>query len=454
MKSRGTLILLAIVVLVFPVAVALVGVQQTAADTAENADLLSRVQVHTLAPGDIKRTVTAIGAIEVDDIVEVGFLRNGRISTVYVDEGDAVAAGDLLAQLANEPERIGYEVAQLNVEIAQLQLVDTSNVDANDIRLAQANVDAALNSYGATANAISAENIRTAELEYERALRAAEAARLAARETGGLDDAAAAELQAQAGEAEFQAEVARLRLDDLRTANNPSLGASAARIDLAELQLEQTVTGATDYQLELAEINVANEQANLQEAELAFERTLLRAPVDAVISDLLYEDGERILAGTPVIELTDIDPIRLVANVDEIDIRDVRVGMGAVVELDAVPGADLPATVTRIASTGERVNGIVSYEIEVELLAADPRIRPGMTAEADITVEMVEDALFVPNRFIDDGIVTLLDANGEQREVEVTTGLRGASVTEVTSGLQAGDVVLFFAEAIDTGLPF
>ena len=147
-------------------------------------------------------------------------------------------------------------------------------------------------------------------------------------------------------------------------------------------------------------------------------------------------------------QITDITPLRLTVEVDEIDIRQIREGLPARVRLDAIPDANYQAELERIGLISTADTGIVSYDVNVRLGEIDdPRLRVGMTAEASVIVEERRDVLIVPNLYIrldrqnDQAFVNVMRADGTLEEIEVTLGLQGADVSEITAGLREGDIV-------------
>jgi len=440
---KPSYIILVLAALAAPLAVVMLGAESNETLSADISD----VRVYTVTSGTVRESATAIGRLEADDVVDVSFLTGGQIDAVYVDEGDYVEAGEPLAVLANTPERVAVEQAALALETAEIQLEDTLTIDDDEIRIAEANVENARNGVGAAANAVRPEDIRAAELAYENALNAVDAADAAARAGGNLDAASRDILVAQLGQATFEAEQARLRVENTRQAGRPAVGAAAARLDAAEAELARLLAGPTTYEIEQAEITVEGAQVRLDQAELAFSRTRIEAPVSGFVTTVNVEPGERIGAGTPVMVITDIDPLLLVATVDEVDIRDVQPEMAALVEVDPLGNETFDGTVRRVAAQGTRETGVVNYEVKIDLDTLDPRVRPGMTAEAEIVLQAEADVLYVPNGFIqrdENGaeVVTRLRQDGTTETVRVGIGLRGNDDSAVTSGISAGDVLL------------
>jgi HlyD family secretion protein len=135
------------------------------------------------------------------------------------------------------------------------------------------------------------------------------------------------------------------------------------------------------------------------------------------------------------------------AEVDEVDIRQIAVGMPARVQLDALPNTLLDGTIDQIAVLGRDKEGIVSYDVKVVLNNIDPRVRHGMTAEAAVVVQEQQDVLVVPNQFIrldrrnNQAFVNVQREDGTQEEIEIQLGLQGQDSSEVVSGLSEGTVI-------------
>ncbi len=402
--------------------------------------------IYIVAPRSVEDRANADGEIEPDSTVALSFERSGQVTDLYLTEGDYVAEDEIIAQLENERERIDVEQARVSLQMAQLDLEDILLVDDDEIRRAEARVQAAKDTYGFTANQVTEQDLMVAEMRYNDAVRTIDAAREARIVGGGtMLDEGVTLLEAEIGAATFNAEVARLELEFLREVNRPQLGAAAERIAEAEAALLATLAGPTDFEIQSAELAVQSRQNDLDEAELAFERTLLRAPRDGILTDIAIEAGERITVGNEVMKLVDIEPLHVLAEVDEIDYRQIAIGMEAAVTLDALPGIRFPGVVTRIAPEGVEVAGVVVYETEIELQVNDPRIRPGMSATAYFGVDQeTADVLVVPERFFgDDGqTVQVVQSDGTVESVTVETGANTPGGVEVLSGLNAGDAVV------------
>jgi HlyD family secretion protein len=444
MSVRRSLFILALLTFSLPALVFSLRAQRLEQESASR-----NFQLYTVERGDLDIAITLIGTVEAEAVVRPGFTTAGRVAEVLVSPGDTVTTGQVIAWLANDAERLAYERALLNLEMAELELQDIlSPVDEADIRVAEASINRAWGNYASIQNAVSEQDIQAAELRYQQAVEALEEAQHARVIAGNARSPRDyTELEAQIGEASFNAEIARLQLESLRNGNSSQLGAAYAGVVQAQRELDQLLAGPTQAEIDRASVAVEQAQEAVAQSETAFNRTVLTAPFNGIASAINVEAGALVTPGLPVVELTDISLLHLMVQVDEIDIRQIRPGMPARVELDALPGVDLPATLTDIALLGENDEGIVSYDARVDLVDNDPGVRVGMTAEAQVVVEQRQNVLVVPNIYIrldrqaDRAFVNVLREDDTLEEVEIILGLRGQENSEVVSGLNEGDVL-------------
>jgi len=407
------------------------------------------LRFYTASTGDVTLYVTGLGKVEAKAVASLSFTNVARVADVLVQTGDMVAAGDVLATLVNNDEQLAYDRAVLNLQLAELQRQDVIKpVDASDIAAAEANLKSAQGAYLSIQNAVSSEDIQAAELRYQQALDAktrAESERTNA--DGGQVDQYYQILDAQVGAAGFNAEIARLQLESLKGGNSGALGAAYARIVQAERQLEAVKAGPTQARIDQADIAVQQAQLQVDQAGQSLSRMSLIAPFDGVVSAVNIQVGAVASPALPAVELTDIATLNVIVQVDEVDIRQLREGLAARVKLDALPGVELPAIIHSIALIGTNDNGIINYDVEVQLEGNDSRIRVGMTAEAAVVVQEAQGVLQVPNEYIrldrlrDKAYVNIVDKNGVLQEVEVVLGLQGDDSSEILSGLVPGDVL-------------
>ncbi len=446
-----SLLLLALLMLGLPVLIFGVRARQAEQQAARRA----AVELYTVGRGDVDVSVSALGSIAAETTASLSFATAGRIAEVRVQPGDAVAQGELIARLDDRVQQLAYDQALLTLQMAELRKTTLlAGPDEGQIAVAEANIAAARGAYFSLANAVSADDIRAAELAVQQAETAlADAQRARATAPGDQPEAAYALLDARVGQASFNVEIARLQLEALRGGSSSQLGAAYARIEQAQAELERLLAGPTQSQIDSADAAIAQAQAAVDRAASALADTLLTAPFDGVITSLTVEVGALAAPGVAVGVIADLQPLRIEVSVDEIDVRQIAEGMSATVSFDALPDVRVSAQVERIALIGVESGGIISYPVVLRLAEdADARVRIGLTAEARLIVESRQDVLVVPNVYIrldrqrDRAFVNRVAPDGTLEEIEITLGLRGDDVSEVIAGLEAGTVI-----AVDLG---
>ncbi|MCP4428683.1 MAG: efflux RND transporter periplasmic adaptor subunit, partial [Chloroflexi bacterium] len=222
--------------------------------------------------------------------------------------------------------------------------------------------------------------------------------------------------------------------------------ANAARANAA---YDQMLEPPTDDEIAILEAQIASARTNLALAQLRLEKSMIVAPIDGTVANVLINAGEQASPGAPAITLVNEAAFHINVNVDEIDIDKIAVGQAVEITLDALPDTAVTGTISEIAPTSASAGGVVTYLVTINIVADEGiTLRPGMSANASIVVEEVDEALIVPNwairldRETGDAFVIQKMADGTVEETIVETGLRNDQFSEVLSGLQTGDVVV------------
>ena len=209
----------------------------------------------------------------------------------------------------------------------------------------------------------------------------------------GLRSAEAKQLLSEATMAEAEAELARLQqVRELSGGRVPS----KQELD----SQEATVKRARADQASLA-AQVAQSQASLTAIETDIKKAIIRSPISGIVLDRQVDPGQTVAASfqTPTLFTLaqDLTKMKLIVDVDEADIGNVRVGQSANFRVDAYPDRSFSSTVSEVRSTPKTSNGVVTYQAVLAVDNSERLLRPGMTATAEITVTHVADALLVPN---------------------------------------------------------
>lgn len=280
-----------------------------------------------------------------------------------------------------------------------------------------------------------------------------------ARATAVLSQARAQLDQQQASLIQAERELDRVRA--LRD-RDPGL-VSVQRLQEAEseVDVQRSLLASAGHGVEQA-------QAGLAEAEDQLGKTTIRAPMSGRVTRLNIQEGETVVVGTMnnpgslLLTISDLSVIEVVLAVDETDISRISVGDPASVEIDALAGALYPASVSRIGSSAIRdptaggasgpaqLGRSVDYEVVLTLAEPSERLRPDLSAHADIVVESLSDVSSVPIIAVtvlededgveQEGVFVVRDGRVEFRPVEL--GITGEEHFELLSGLEVGDSVV------------
>ena len=211
-------------------------------------------------------------------------------------------------------------------------------------------------------------------------------------------------------------------------------------------------------QLDLARAQFAQAQARLDELKITLSATDIRSPVNGFVGKRLLDPGAFVSSNTSVVSVVEIDRVRLVANVVEKDLRRVRVGSSAEVEVDAFPGETFHGRVARVAPVLDPSTRTAQMEVEVP--NGDYRLKPGMYSRVRLTVATRQQALTVPVNAVVTldgarGVFQIRDGQVQQAAfVKIETGLEDGTRVEVLSGLGDGArVVTTGAAALRDGDP-
>ena len=396
-----------------------------------------------------KRVMAAIAAVVVLAVVLVFWLRSrgheatddaqvdGRITQiaakvggpvlkVNVDNNNAIGAGTVLVQIDPRDYEVAVEKAKAeladaqanaaaattNVPISRIETTAGVNTASGGVQQAEAGVTGAEREIQvAQANVVSAqahqrekeaaatkaardvERLRglvqkdeISQQQFDAAVAAADAARASA-------DAAKSEVIAAQG----SITVAEQRAQQMRGA------AAQARAGLATAQTAPQQLQVTQARAAAAQARVAQAQAALKQAQLNLEYTAIKAPGAGIVSRKAVEPGQIVQPGQPLMAIVDLEKIWITANFKETQLKSMRPGQKAKVEVDALGGREFEGHIDSIAAatgakfsllppenaTGNFVKVVQHIPVKIYLEAGqdpDHRLRPGMSVTPTVYV--------------------------------------------------------------------
>jgi RND family efflux transporter MFP subunit len=418
-------------------------------------DKKPNIRQMTVDRGDLTLAVNATGTVAAQKVAKLSFEAPGTVQDVFVREGQRVIAGQILARQDDTAYQLGVKQAEAGLLVAQLTLEQVmAPPNAQDVAVAEANLKAAKDGYTALLSSVDPATINAAQLKYQQAQQAYADAQQRTRDAGGrykLDSPQYQLALAQEGAASFGVEAARLQLEYARRGPDSRLLAAAKeRITLAQAELSRVKAGPQQIQIDQAQLRVDQAKAALDQARQQRLTAELRAPFAGEVTTLNLKTGALAInnPNLPGVIITDRSALRVMINVDEIDIGQVREGQPVSLTLDALPGEQFSGVVAQIAPSANLSAGtVVTYQVRVDLPPTASRIKPGMTASVSIIVRQLNGVLRVPNIFIrldrrtDQAFVNLVGPDGKLTEVPINIGLRTEEYSEVLGGLNEGDAV-------------
>ncbi|PXA94110.1 efflux RND transporter periplasmic adaptor subunit [Nostoc sp. 3335mG] len=309
--------------------------------------------------------------------------------------------------------------------------------------------------------------------------------------------------QAQIATAQATLSEARAQLQRLEEVRRLSGG----RVPSAtELQTQQAAVQRAEAGVRQAQANVAAARAQLNSSQTQRYRAIIRSPVNGVVLARQVEPGQTVAASfnTPTLFVIaeDLSQMKLEVAIDEADVGQVKDGQRAEFTVDAFPGETFPAKITRVdlgsnlsaqASSSSTTSAagtsgqVVSYAATLSVANPDLKLRPGMTATAEIVTLERPRALLIPDAALrfrpqegdasakgglagafgpprrrrggqdkaatigrgSQQTVYILGDDGKPQAVQITTGNSNGAMTEVTGGALRPGMKVITAQLAD-----
>ena len=183
-------------------------------------------------------------------------------------------------------------------------------------------------------------------------------------------------------------------------------------------------------------------------ASLELDYTQIRAPIDGVIAERFVKLGNSIAEGEALFRVTSLDPLVAYLHVPEREYRRIGAGQPVGIEIDALPGDPIIASVSRVSPVVDPQTG--TFKITVEIVDKQRRIKPGMFGRIGVIYDVHEDALQIPRSAIieyDGAESIFVIEDGRALRKNVTTGYGSRGMIEVTSGLGEAEQVIVVGQA-------
>jgi HlyD family secretion protein len=403
----------------------------------------TKVLTAKVARENLVSIVSGTGQIKPKTTVNIGATSFGRITHLYVKEGDHVKKGQILATVESVQAKAGVEAQEASIRSA--------DTDISSYLAAEKTAEATV--------AHSQADLNQKLLDWQRA------------------------------QALYKAElIAKSEYDSKKAAYDT---------DVATLEQSRAALVQARAQTASARGKLGTARATLTSDVDALNKTVSIAPFDGIVTNMPVREGETVVVGiqnaqgSTLMTLANLSVITAEVKVDETDIVNVAIGQPVDVTVDALPGRVFPGQVTEVGdqailrstgiATSQSTTGTEEakdFKVVVTLSNPPEELRPGLSATAKITTARRQNVLTVPIQALSmrtpaslkvgatmqtvnaattgDGAaagaqdpgtqgVFVLRAHGSKLEsqfVPVTTGITGATDIEVTGGLKQGDEIV------------
>ena len=358
------------------------------------------VQTTPAARGPIEQTVSAEAVVFPLEQAIVAPKITSTVKKFHVQRGTRVKKGQLLAELENADLSAAAQSSQGDFEQAEA-------------------------SYATTVGAGLPQQIQKAELDAAAAKSAFDAQQKVYDSRKDLFQ---------------QGAIPRRDLDSAEVA----LVQARSQNEQAQRQLADLQRLGREQALKSAHGSLASSEGKYRAAEAQLSYSQIRSPIDGVVTDRPLYEGDLATANQPLLTVMNTSRLIAKAHIPQSVATTLKVGNAA--EL-IVPGLD-DAVTGRVSLVSPALDpGSTTIEVWVEARKPDPALRPGMTVQVSMVAKTAKDAIVVPTAAVfknSEGAEYVLVAGTDDKahQKPVQAGIRNAELTQVISGISAGDPVI------------
>jgi HlyD family secretion protein len=412
---------------------------------------------------DFQTEIEELASIRAPLNVNVAAKVSGRIDYLRGYEGDRVRAGEVLIRL--DPSELEAHVAEMRASLtaARARLsqarrgvdpqtaetraaIDQAKAEVSTAAAQLTQTEASADSHRATVrHELEQANARLEnEKTHLRRLDALLAKGFVAAQEVDTARTAVAVAQADVDSAEDRVKLMQAQVRaDLDVARE-NLKRAEARLRVATANRAQD-TMYSDYVASL-QAAVAQAAGALANAEAAQAQTVVKAPIDGLVTARLMDPGAMAIPGQPILTLVDIRQVWAEVSLSEEQAGHIRRGDLVRVSLDAYPGQSFAGRVIQINPAANPQSR--SFAIRMQIDNPDLRLKPGMFGRARFVVERRPNRLVIPREALlesPDGATHVFVVDGVPsvaRKTPVQVGARQGAWVEVREGLQEGQAVI------------
>jgi len=220
-------------------------------------------------------------------------------------------------------------------------------------------------------------------------------------------------------------------------------------------QKQKSQVAMLEADLDKLRVEVDQARTKLQSAQNDLDQMTITAPIPGLVVYLdiwkggqegKVQEGDSPWPGQGLINLPDLSEMQMATTVSEVDIQKVKVGQDALVTLDAFPDRTYHGKVTSVGTLARKKSyqsELNVFDVDITLDESDEYLKPGMSAKAEIIVDRVPGAVWVPIEavFEREGNTVVYVGSRNPKPVEVEVGERSDTDVIIKSGLEGGEKI-------------
>lgn len=368
----------------------------------------------TVEAGSIENSVMASGKIEAISTVDVGAQVSGEITKLYVEVGDQVKKGDLIAQISQVNQKNIVANNEASLQQAQASLAQAEG----ELASKQGDV------------IVAVANIETKEAELTKAQ---------------------ASFDRLKGLIEINA-ISQEEYDNARSA----VAVAKAAVSSAKASHQNALIAVQNAKTAIAsqQAAIVKAQNDVHTAQEDLSHTIIRAPIDGTVISVSQKQGTTVNANQSaptIVTLADLNRVRINAQISEADVVKIDAHFPIKFNIIGNPEQKFDASLSGIEPAPKTVSGsnddaAVYYIAYAYVDNPDGKFRIDMTTQVNIIINQAKNTLIIPSSAIIEkegkNWVRIKGDDGFAKEIPVQVGINNRVNAQILSGLKQGDTII------------
>ncbi|MDZ4385574.1 MAG: efflux RND transporter periplasmic adaptor subunit [Candidatus Moranbacteria bacterium] len=233
--------------------------------------------------------------------------------------------------------------------------------------------------------------------------------------------------------------------DAQKTVRNAELSLESAKAKYAQAKRDFDHETINRLSLDGQMVTLEQSKNSLADAKEKLNDYYIRAPFDGIATGISVGAGDSVSRSDVLASVITKD-VKAKVSINEIDASQVKVGNKVTIKISALADATIIGKISKIDTIGQTSQNVVSYDAEIAFDNQNELLKPGMSVSASVITGVKQDVITVPNSAIKtqngSSYIETLNSGTVPQQVPVQIGLANNSETEITNGLNVGDIIV------------